>query len=93
MGRVVVATDVDHIIDSRDDFTDDNSRENLQPLCHECHSLKTASSMGKSIYLGCDVSGMPIDPGHPWNKITSSQASPERRGSLLSSLTAKPDQP
>ncbi|EMD5191759.1 HNH endonuclease [Pseudomonas aeruginosa] len=66
-GLVVPATDVDHIEDSRDDFTDDNSRENLAPMCHECHSLKTARSMGKSVSLGCDVSGLPVDPVHPWN--------------------------
>ena len=67
-GLVVPATDVDHIQDSRDDFTDDNSRDNLQSLCHECHSLKTAKSMGKSVSLGCDVNGMPLDPAHAWNK-------------------------
>lgn len=33
-----VATDVDHV--SGD--PSDNSRENLQPLCHACHSSKTA---------------------------------------------------
>lgn len=67
-GLVVPATDVDHIHDSRDDFTDDNSRENLQSLCHECHSLKTAASMGKRVFLGCDANGFPLDPMHPWNR-------------------------
>lgn len=67
-GLVAPATDVDHIEDSREDYTDDNSRENLQALCHECHSLKTAASMDKSIYLGCDVNGIPLDPANPWNK-------------------------
>lgn len=67
-GLVVAATDVDHIEDSRADYTDDNSRENLQPLCHACHSLKTAASMGKSVTMGCDKSGLPLDPAHPWNK-------------------------
>jgi len=73
-GLVVPATDVDHIEDSRDDFTDDNSRENLQSLCHTCHSLKTAASMDKSIYLGCDVKGNPLDPNHPWNREQKSPA-------------------
>ncbi|ABR81497.1 HNH endonuclease [Pseudomonas aeruginosa] len=75
-GLVVPATDVDHIQDSRADYSDDNSRANLQPLCHECHSLKTARSMGKSVTLGCDVSGLPVDPAHPWN----SERSPETAG-------------
>lgn len=66
-GLVVAATDVDHIEDSREDYTDDNRRENLCTLCHECHSLKTASSMGKRVSLGCDVRGLPLDPQHHWN--------------------------
>jgi len=84
-GLVVPATDVDHIQDSRDDFTDDNSRENLQPLCHECHSLKTAKSMGKSVSLGCDVNGLPLDPDHAWNREQKSPATDagETAGSLL----------
>jgi hypothetical protein len=73
-GLVVPATDVDHIQDSPDDFTDDNSRDNLQSLCHECHSLKTAKSMGKSVSLGCDVNGLPLDPAHPWNRAEKSPA-------------------
>ena len=62
-GVVVEATDVDHI--SGD--PSDNSTDNLQPLCHACHSLKTARDHGKDVYLGCDVDGMPLDPSHPWN--------------------------
>ncbi len=73
-GLVVPATDVDHIVDSREDFTDDNSRENLAALCHECHSLKTAASMGKSVTWGCDVKGNPLDPNHPWNREQKSPA-------------------
>lgn len=38
---VTAATDVDHIIPKRDGGTDDP--ENLQALCHVCHSKKTAS--------------------------------------------------
>lgn len=91
-GLLVASTEVDHIKDSRDDYSDDNSRENLTGMCNACHSLKTAASMGKNVYLGCDANGLPIDPAHPWN-ITSNQAVPERRGSLLQSLTAKTAKP
>ena len=67
-GLTVVATDLDH----RDGNPGNNDAINLQPLCHECHSRKTASDHGKDVYMGCDVSGMPLDPGHAWNqKITS----------------------
>ncbi len=81
-GLVVPATDVDHIEDSREDYTDDNSRENLQSLCHTCHSLKTAASMNKSVFLGCDVNGVPLDPAHPWNKAEKSPATADEKTAL-----------
>ena len=60
---VTQATDVDHI----DGHPGNNGRSNLQALCHSCHSLKTAADHGKNVYMGCDISGMPTDPRHPWN--------------------------
>lgn len=56
------ATDVDHA----DGNPGNNDRSNLCPLCHSCHSIKTARDHGKSVYLGCDINGMPLDPSHPW---------------------------
>jgi 5-methylcytosine-specific restriction protein A len=38
-GRIVAATDVDHIVARR--HGGDDSFANLQPLCHSCHSKKT----------------------------------------------------
>lgn len=72
-GYTTPATDVDHIHNGEGDYTDDNSRENLQPLCHECHSRKTmAETQGRGVGVpGCDLSGIPLDPDHPWRKITS----------------------
>ena len=68
------ATDVDHI----DNDPTNNSWDNLQPLCHECHSRKTASDQGKRVSMGCDVDGLPLDPNHPWAKVCSLlQKSPE----------------
>ncbi len=61
-GLIVRATDVDHM-----NGADDNRRESLQPLCHECHSRKTAADEGKRVPMGCDAHGMPLDPNHPWN--------------------------
>jgi hypothetical protein len=66
-GIVEPATDVDHV--SGD--PSDNRLENLQPLCHSCHSIKTARDHGKSVSMGCDVNGMPLDPEHPWNRKKS----------------------
>lgn len=53
-GLTVPSTDCDHI--SGD--PSDNSRENLQMLCHECHSRKTAADHGKRVSTGCDVDGL-----------------------------------
>ena len=64
-GQTVPATDVDHI--SGD--PSDNSRDNLQGLCHECHSIKTAADHGKRVRCGHDASGLPLDPTHPWAKV------------------------
>jgi len=61
-GHVVMATDVDHV----NGDPSDNSTDNLQPLCHSCHSLKTAADHGKNVPMGCDINGMPLDPRHPW---------------------------
>ena len=43
-GKTVEATDVDHIVPLADGG--DHSDDNLQPLCHECHSRKTATMDG-----------------------------------------------
>ena len=58
------ATDVDHI----DNDPTNNSMDNLQPLCHECHSRKTQADMGKAVSYGCDSNGWPLDPASPWRK-------------------------
>lgn len=41
-GSVTPATDVDHIVPHRGDLRLFWGRENLQALCHACHSSKTA---------------------------------------------------
>jgi 5-methylcytosine-specific restriction protein A len=60
------ATEVHH----KNDNASDNSRDNLVGLCKPCHSRHTARDMGKNVIerLGCDTSGRPLDPCHPWNK-------------------------
>ena len=74
LGYYVGSTDVDHINNNGDD----NRRENLAGMCHECHSRKTAAEMGKRVSYGCDVNGLPLDPNHHWQKITSNQATKDR---------------
>ena len=45
-GRVTKATDVDHIIPHKGDALLLFDVNNLQSLCHECHSRKTAGEDG-----------------------------------------------
>ena len=64
-GFVTVATEVDHIVPLYKGGTD--AWANLQSLCDPCHKDKTAEDMGQRSG-GCDLSGMPTDPAHPWSK-------------------------
>lgn len=66
-GLIAPATDVDHI----DNDPSNNELENLVGLCRSCHSRKTARDHGGNVSFGCDASGMPMDPSHPWNVRTS----------------------
>ena len=67
-GLTVPATEVDHR-----NGPADNRLESLQPLCQSCHSKQTARDMGHNVIerLGCDATGKPLDPCHPWNKAAS----------------------
>ena len=73
LGRTVVATHLDHVLSvaERPDLAWDWS--NLRGLCHAHHSEKTAQvdgafgrKKGRRCVKGCDLSGWPIDPNHPW---------------------------
>jgi 5-methylcytosine-specific restriction protein A len=44
MGRVTVATEVDHVLPRSEGGTDDQA--NLQPICHPCHVAKTVARTG-----------------------------------------------
>jgi 5-methylcytosine-specific restriction enzyme A len=75
LGRVTAASHLDHIrtVEEAPGLAWDWS--NLQGLCASCHSSKTATSdgafgraPGPRRLRGCDASGWPIDPRHPWNR-------------------------
>lgn len=84
-GRVVPATDVDHV----DGNPASNARSNLQSLCHQCHSTKTMRERnGGAPVFGCDVNGMPLDPDHAWNK-NRQQPTALDRASPLAHTAAK----
>jgi len=49
-GRVVAATDVDHVTPKSQGGTDDLF--NLQSLCHSCHSAKTMRELAMGLHGG-----------------------------------------
>lgn len=85
-GLLVEATDVDHI-----SGPSDNSPENLQPLCHSCHSRKTARDHGKNVAMGCDEHGMPLDPSHPWFEPTTGRTAALLRPPAVPYARARPE--
>ena len=74
LGRIVPAIEVDHIIPHRGDQKLFWDRTNWAALCKPCHSAKTMRELnerqGKRAVrrMGCDASGMPLDPEHSWNR-------------------------
>jgi 5-methylcytosine-specific restriction endonuclease McrA len=76
VGCGIAATHVDHIVPRRRGGADLDPA-NVQALCASCHSAKTVlrdggfgrpSRPGARIRLsGCDATGIPRDPGHPWH--------------------------
>ncbi len=64
IGKTTLATVVDHIKPRSDGGG--NERENLQPLCAPCHNGAKAVLERTGKLRGCDVNGVPLDPGHHW---------------------------
>jgi 5-methylcytosine-specific restriction protein A len=74
-GKLVPATEVDHVVALGDDPSRALDRQNLQPLCKPCHSVKTLQEVtGRPVHRrrakqwGCNLDGTPKDPSHPWNR-------------------------
>lgn len=67
-GLVTEATVVDHIKPHMGDQSLFWDTGNWQPLCKQCHdSAKQREDKGRVVTaFGAD--GLPLDPGHPWNK-------------------------
>jgi len=60
---------VDHIKPHRNDPVLFWSRTNWQPLCTDHHNVTKQLQEIHGIHAGCDASGVPTDPNHPWNKV------------------------
>jgi 5-methylcytosine-specific restriction endonuclease McrA len=64
------ATDVDHILPVKERPDLAWEWDNLQSLCHECHSMKTTRGESNEAVLmpGCGKDGMPLDSRHWWRQ-------------------------
>lgn len=67
LGRVTAATVIDHIVPHRGNETLFWRIENWQALCQPCHDGAKAELENTGTLRGCDTSGTPVDPNHPWN--------------------------
>jgi len=66
LGRIEPATVVDHIKPHRGDMVLFWDKTNWQPLCKSCHDIHKQRLEATGRLSGCDVSGLPLDPGHHW---------------------------
>lgn len=66
-GRTEVATVVDHIKPHKGDEILFYNPSNLQSMCKLHHDSTKAREEARGVIVGCDVSGVPLDPNHHWN--------------------------
>lgn len=57
-GRPTPATEVDHIKPKAKGGTDED--DNLQAICRDCHTAKTASENGRQVRKAIGIDGWPI---------------------------------
>ena len=67
IGKVTLATVVDHIRPHRGDESLFFDESNWQGLCPSCHSGAKREIERSGTLRGCDIHGVPLDPGHHWN--------------------------
>jgi 5-methylcytosine-specific restriction endonuclease McrA len=67
-GRIEPATVVDHIQPHKQDQELFWDKSNWQALCKHCHDSYKQQLEKSGTIAGCDASGKPLDPNHPWNK-------------------------
>lgn len=73
-GLMTPATQVDHVVSKAEwlrrfgalDGVDAPS--NLRAINAQCHERKGLREKGLTVKAGADASGLPLDPGHPWNQ-------------------------
>jgi len=65
-GRIAAANTANHIIPNKENWTLFATGE-LESLCEACHNSPVQREEARGYPIGCDASGRPIDPSHPWN--------------------------
>ena len=60
---------VDHIKPHKGDWNLFWDQSNWQALCKRCHDSHKHRQEQGGLIGGCDLSGMPTDPRHPWNAM------------------------
>lgn len=68
LGAVTAATVADHIKPHRGDIALFYDSDNLQSLCKPCHDRIKQIEEAHGVQIGSDLSGVPLDSSHPWNK-------------------------
>lgn len=64
-GLTVAATVADHVVPHKGDLHRFWHGE-LQSLCKRCHDSRKARIERSGVDVGCDASGVPLDPAHHW---------------------------
>lgn len=67
LGRVTAAQVVDHKTPHKGDAELFHDPDNLQSLCKTCHDSAKQRQEKSGHLVGCDASGIPVDPGHHWS--------------------------
>ena len=67
VSRVTMATIVDHIVPHKGDPEKFWDETNWAPMCKPCHDGAKAELESTGRIRGCDATGRPLDPAHPWN--------------------------
>jgi 5-methylcytosine-specific restriction endonuclease McrA len=68
LGRVVLASVVDHKDPHRGDMVKFWDSANWQSLCKDCHDGAKQRQEKSGVVVGCNLAGVPLDPNHHWNK-------------------------
>lgn len=87
-GMVVEATVVDHVVPHRGDNKLFWAKSNWQSLCKQCHDGWKQRQEKGAVTGACSVSGLPLDPRHPW--MQSSQAEAGGGGKSLDRPASRP---